>query len=106
MAASTPDLESIAHLLAGLGHPIRLRIVMALDADPLSPRGLHERLDVGLSLVAYHVRALRDDELLELVATRRARGSVESFYRLTASGRRAREMLAAAWPEIGYEPIG
>jgi predicted ArsR family transcriptional regulator len=66
----------------------------------LSPRALHERLGVGLSLVAYHVRALRDEELVELVETRPARGSVESFYRLTARGRRALAMLAAAWPEI------
>lgn len=87
-------------MLAGLGHPIRLRIVLALDAGVLSPRGLHERLGVGLSLVAYHVRALRDEELIELVGTRAARGSVESFYRLTPSGRRARAMLEAAWPDI------
>jgi DNA-binding transcriptional ArsR family regulator len=101
VAASSPDLESIAHLLAGLSHPIRLRIVLALDAGVLSPRGLHEQLDVNLSLVAYHVRALRDEELVELVGTRPVRGSVESFYRLTPRGRRARAMLAAMWPEIG-----
>jgi DNA-binding transcriptional ArsR family regulator len=101
--ASSPDLESIAQLLAGLGHPIRLRIVLALDGDALSPRGLHERLGVGLSLVAYHVRSLRDEDLVELVGTRPARGSVESFYRLTPSGRRARAMLAAAWPDIGAD---
>jgi DNA-binding transcriptional ArsR family regulator len=100
VAAASPDLESIAHLLAGLGHPIRLRIVLALDAGVLSPRGLHEQLDVNLSLVAYHVRALRDEELVELVGTRPARGSVESFYRLTPSGRQARAMLEAAWPDI------
>jgi DNA-binding transcriptional ArsR family regulator len=100
VAASSPDLESIAHLLAGLGHPIRLRIVLALDAGALSPRALHERLGVGLSLVAYHVRALRDEELVELVGTRPARGSVESFYGLTPSGRQARAMLQAAWPDI------
>ena len=103
MAASSPDLDSIAHVLAGLSHPIRLRIVLALDAGVLSPRGLHERLDVNLSLVAYHVRALRDEELIELVGTRPARGSVESFYRLTAGGRRARAMLAATWPEIAND---
>lgn len=100
VATSSPDLESIAHVLAGLGHPIRLRIVLALDAGVLSPRGLHERLGVSLSLVAYHVRTLRDEELVELVSTRPARGSVESFYQLTPSGLQARAMLAAAWPDV------
>jgi DNA-binding transcriptional ArsR family regulator len=100
LAASSPDLESIAHLLGGLSHPIRLRVVLTLDAGVLSPRGLHERLGVNLTLVAYHVRALRDEDLVELVGTRAARGSVESFYRLTPRGRRARAMLAATWPEI------
>jgi hypothetical protein len=51
---------------------------LALDDGVLSPRELGERLDVPLSVVAYHVRALRDDRPVELVATRVARGSIES----------------------------
>ncbi len=53
-----------------------------------------------LGLVAYHVRMLRDDGSLELVETRRVRGSVESFYGLTARGRLARSVLADSCRQI------
>jgi len=91
-----PDIDTTARLFRGLAHPVRLRVILALDAGPLSPSQLDERLNVGLSLVAYHVRALRDDGFLELVETRPARGSIESFYRPTARGRWARYVIVAA----------
>jgi DNA-binding transcriptional ArsR family regulator len=91
-----PDIETTARLFHGLGHAVRLRVILALEAGPLSPSQLDERLGVGLSLVAYHVRALRDDGFLELVETRAARGSIESFYRLSPRGRWAHEVLVAA----------
>ena len=96
-----PDLGSLADLFRLLGHPIRLRILLALGSDTLSPSGLEQRLDVGLAVVAYHVRVLRDDGLLMLVDTRPVRGSLESFYRLTGRGESARRVLDASWREIG-----
>ena len=98
---SLPHLESLAELFRLLGHPIRLRILLALGSDTLSPSELEERLDVGLGLLAYHVGVLRDDGLLMLVDTRAARGALESFYRLTARGDVARNVLAATWHELG-----
>ena len=99
LTPSPLDLESLAHLFRGLSHPLRLRIVLALDTGVLSPSELHQQLDAPLGLVAYHVRALRDDQLVELVDTRAARGSIESFYRLTSRGHWARTMLTATSPD-------
>jgi DNA-binding transcriptional ArsR family regulator len=90
-----PDLDDLAEFFRGLGHPVRLRILLALGGDTLSPSELEERLGVGLGLVAYHVRSLRDDDLVTLVDTRATRGSLESFYRLTDRGELARNVLGA-----------
>ena len=94
-------LGSLADLFRLLGHPIRLRILLAFDSDTLSPSELEQRLDVGLGLLAYHVGVLRDDSLLMLVDTRAVRGALESFYRLTDRGELARTVIAATWREIG-----
>ena len=83
--SSLSDLESAAVLFRSLGHPLRLRIVVALDENAVSPSDLGQRFDVALGLVAYHVRALRDDGLVERVDTRAARGSLQSFLPLERS---------------------
>jgi DNA-binding transcriptional ArsR family regulator len=88
------DLDALAEFFRRLGHPVRLRILLALASATLSPSELEDRLAVGLGLVAYHVRTLRDDGLVALVETRATRGSLESFYRLTARGELARAVLA------------
>jgi DNA-binding transcriptional ArsR family regulator len=95
-----PDLDSLADFFRRLGHPIRLRILLALGGDTLSPSELEERLGVGLGVVAYHVRNLREDGLVMLVDTRATRGSLESFYRLTARGELARHVLATTGRQI------
>ena len=86
-----PQLGSLADLFRLLGHPVRLRILLALGSDTLSPSELEQRLDVSLGVIAYHVGVLRDDGLLMLVDTRPARGALESFYRLTGRGELARK---------------
>jgi DNA-binding transcriptional ArsR family regulator len=95
------QLGSLADLFRLLGHPIRLRILLAFGSDTLSPSELEERLEVGLAMLAYHVGVLRDDGFLMLVDTRATRGALESFYRLTDRGGLARNVIAAAWREIG-----
>jgi DNA-binding transcriptional ArsR family regulator len=96
VAISPEDLKSTAELFHSLGHPIRVRVVLALETETLSPRELAALLSAGLGSVAYHVRALRDDGLVELAEQRHARGSLESFYRLSVRGRWAREVIRAA----------
>jgi DNA-binding transcriptional ArsR family regulator len=96
-----PQLGSLVDLFRLLGHPIRLRILLALGSDTLSPSELEQRLGIGLGVLAYHVGVLRDDGLLMLVDTRASRGALESFYRLTDRGKSARNVIAATWREIG-----
>jgi len=98
------DLETLADFFRRLGHPVRLRILMALGSDTLSPSELEERLGVGLGVVAYHVRALREDDLMMLVDTRATRGSLESFYRLTERGELARQVLGSTARDIRTIP--
>ena len=92
-------LGPVADLFRLLGHPLRLRILLALGTETLSPSELEQRLDSGLGITAYHVGVLRDDGLLMLVDTRAARGAVESFYRLSGRGELARNVLAATLRE-------
>ena len=91
---------SLADIFRLLGHPIRLRTLVALGNDTLSPSELEQRLEVGLGTLAYHVGVLRDDGLLMLVETRASRGALESFYRLTDRGQFARSVVAATWREM------
>ena len=95
-----PQQGSLVDLFRLLGHPIRLRILLALGSDTLSPSELEERLDIGLGVLAYHVGVLRDDGLLMLVDTRASRGALESFYRMTERGSLARSVIAATWREM------
>jgi DNA-binding transcriptional ArsR family regulator len=100
-APTRPELESAAALFRSLAHPLRAQILLTLDGEVQSPKALEQRLEAApLGLLAYHVRMLRDDGLLELVETRRARGSIESFYRLTARGWLARGILEASCREL------
>jgi DNA-binding transcriptional ArsR family regulator len=98
--AELPQLGALADLFRLLAHPIRLRILLALGGDTLSPSELDQRLDVGLGGLAYHVGVLRDDGLLILVDTRAVRGALESFYRLTGRGELARNVISATWGEM------
>jgi DNA-binding transcriptional ArsR family regulator len=92
--------DSLATLFRPLGHPIRVRIVLALADGMRSASELERRLDVQLALVAYHMRTLHQAGLVELVETRPRRGSLESFYHLTAMGQSARRLLGCAYREL------
>jgi hypothetical protein len=56
-------------------------ILDVLDGGTASPREISEILEVGLSHVSYHVRALDKCDCLELVDTAQRRGATEHFYR-------------------------
>lgn len=97
-----PELGSLADLFRLLGHPIRLRILLALGNDTLSASELEQRLGIGLGVLAYHVGVLRDDGLLTLVDTRAVRGALESFYYFTDRGELARNVISATWDEMSH----
>jgi DNA-binding transcriptional ArsR family regulator len=75
------DLEPVdQRLMKGLSHPLRVQILTLINERPWSPRELQKELNEGLSQVSYHVKVLKDFELIELVKTEPRRGAVEHFY--------------------------
>jgi DNA-binding transcriptional ArsR family regulator len=76
------------HVIAkALSHPIRLRILAALDGREASPVQIADEVGAPLTHVSFHVRQLADAGLITLTATRPRRGAVEHFYRLTVRAR-------------------
>lgn len=73
---------SVERIVAALKHPWRVRILeLAIAQDRVTPRDLAAELDVDLSRLSYHVRALRDAELLELVEVQPTRNALVHVYR-------------------------
>jgi DNA-binding transcriptional ArsR family regulator len=73
------SLEQRLH--RALSHPLRVQILDRLNVGEWSPRELERELGEGLSQVSYHVKVLRDFELIEMTKTEPRRGAVEHFYR-------------------------
>ena len=65
-----------------MAHPLRLRILAALEHRTASPSELADELDAPLGNVSYHVRQLHGLGLLKLVKETPRRGAVEHYYRL------------------------
>jgi DNA-binding transcriptional ArsR family regulator len=63
-----------------LAHPLRSRILGALEGRTASPAQLADELDVALGVVAYHIRRLHQLGFLELVDRVQKRGAVEHYY--------------------------
>lgn len=64
-------------------HPLRVAIMEAIGIDDgrtLSPKELSLELQAPLSTVNYHVSALRQAGLVEVVDERQVRGAIEHFY--------------------------
>jgi DNA-binding transcriptional ArsR family regulator len=70
-------------LVMSVAHPLRIKILEALTDHIASPNALAEKLDTGLTNVAYHTRALGRLGALELVDTEPRRGAIEHFYKAT-----------------------
>lgn len=68
-----------------LAHPLRARALPLFGEQPMSPNQVATQLGVDVSLLAYHVRVLRNLGCIELVATRQRRGALEHFYCATDS---------------------
>jgi DNA-binding transcriptional ArsR family regulator len=86
-------------LAKALAHPLRTRILAALEGRTASPSELAEELDAPLGVVSYHVRRLVALGFLKLVKREPRRGAVEHYYRSTSRPR----ITNAAWgklPEI------
>jgi DNA-binding transcriptional ArsR family regulator len=75
-----PEEERLRKALA---HPLRAKALPLFSEQPMSPNQVADRLGVDVSLLAYHVRVLRNLGCIELVGTRQRRGALEHFYRTT-----------------------
>jgi DNA-binding transcriptional ArsR family regulator len=67
-------------LAKALAHPLRTRILAALEGRTASPSELAEELDAPLGVVSYHVRRLAALGLLKLEKRIPRRGAVEHYY--------------------------
>lgn len=70
-------------IVKALAHPLRVRILTVLNDRVASPNELSKLLEEGLSQVSYHIKVLRDFEMIEQVKTEPRRGAVEHYYRAT-----------------------
>ncbi|HKG35855.1 MAG TPA: helix-turn-helix domain-containing protein [Solirubrobacterales bacterium] len=70
-------------LIRALGHPVRDRILRALNERVASPAVLAREWGEPVVNVAYHFRVLRDCDAIELVRREQRRGALEHFYRAT-----------------------
>jgi DNA-binding transcriptional ArsR family regulator len=75
---------SIAKALA---HPLRTRILAALENRTASPTELSTELEAPLGVVSYHVRRLHALRFLKLVKRVPRRGAVEHYYTTVAGPR-------------------
>ena len=73
-----------ARLAKALAHPLRVRLLAALNEGVASPNQLAEQVDEPLQNVSYHVRVLLSLGCIELVRTAQRRGAIEHFYRALA----------------------
>jgi len=71
-------------LIKAMGHPLRQRILIALNRRVASPSELSKELGEPLGNVSYHVKILAQCDAIELVRTAPVRGAVEHFYRAIA----------------------
>ena len=89
-----------------LSHPLRVRILALLQERTASPRELAEWLGATLGTVSYHVRALHDFGLIELVRTTQVRGAIAHHYRARVRPRVSDEAWAAAAPIVKQAAVG
>jgi DNA-binding transcriptional ArsR family regulator len=67
-------------LVKALAHPMRVRILEALQGHTASPTELSKKFGEPLGVVSYHTNALLDVECIEQVRTQPKRGTIEHFY--------------------------
>ncbi len=78
------DRETIdQNLVRALAHPMRVRILEALQGRTASPTEMAREFDESLGVVSYHANTLLDVECIEQVRTRPKRGTIEHFYTVT-----------------------
>jgi DNA-binding transcriptional ArsR family regulator len=80
MSRASLDLMD-PRIAKALSHSMRTQILGILDERVASPNEIAETLGERLPNVSYHVRALLDLGVIELVDTAQRRGAIEHYYR-------------------------
>jgi DNA-binding transcriptional ArsR family regulator len=93
----TASRKIATRIAKALSHPLRVQLVTILNDRLASPNELSKELDEGLSQISYHVKVLKDFEMIELVKTEPRRGAVEHYYRATSKVY-VPSWIAALWP--------
>jgi DNA-binding transcriptional ArsR family regulator len=83
MTEQTKEHVLDRRLVKAMGHPLRHRILVALNLRVASPSELAEELGEPLGNVAYHTKILAENDAIEQVRTAPVRGALEHFYRAT-----------------------
>lgn len=99
------ELSLNQRLIKALAHPLRVKLLAYLNDREWSPNELSEELNEGLSQVSYHIKVLKDLEMIEMVRTEPRRGAVEHYYRAVERAYIPRWM-AKLIPKSGNEIIG
>lgn len=92
-------------LIKGLAHPLRVKILELMNAREYSPREIERELGEGLSQVSYHVKVLKDFELIEMTKTQPRRGAVEHYYRAVERAHLPSDM-SKDMPKPAQEVVG
>ena len=89
-------------MVKALAHPIRVKILAALEHRTASPSELAEQLGAPVANVSYHVRRLEALGVVKLEREARRRGAVEHYYRIETRPSIRGEAWAGA-PEVVQE---
>lgn len=92
------------NIVRGLAHPLRVRILSVLNDRVASPNELSKELEEGLSQVSYHIKVLKDFEMIEMTHAVPRRGAVEHYYRAT-SRVFVPSSVAKFWPKSVREGV-
>lgn len=114
-----PRKKGILALAAAYSHPMRVRILTAMNSPKrrYSPIQLAEEFGADVSTVAYHFRELVAYELLEVVEENKVRGSVEHVHEAKSAALAwesewkqlppiFKQHMAALTARLGFEALG
>ena len=82
-----------SEVLKALNHPVRRKVMAALDEGVASPKELAGQLGLTIPNVSYHVGILRNLGLIKVVRETPRRGAVERHYKATARSLSVRQVL-------------
>jgi DNA-binding transcriptional ArsR family regulator len=95
-----------SQLAKALSHPLRARILTALENRTASPSQLADDLDTSLGVISYHVRQLHGLGFLRLVKRVPRRGAVEHYYTTVAGPRISTEAWETAPAVVKQAVLG